>query len=257
MTVSTVTTQITTAPSPADSGDTLTPASLSGFPDPATDGYFDIVLSPVRDPELSLVEVVRVTDETGGEWTIERTGSIDTGRVLSAAFSGVDERAAKKGVYQTRAQEVTATDYEVWWSEEMSAGELVEHLIVQKRTATLHQATVELSSADLLALDTTPIGVIPAPAANQAVLITFIFQAYTFGSTAYTATVSPGLRTPLGVEASMGNIVDETEDTIQIDANLINFATADVAGQPWRVEGDLADGDGTLKVTALYYVVDV
>lgn len=66
---------VATAPSPATTGTSLTLSSGDGslFPDPSTDGQFNVVIKPAgEEPTTSNAEIVRVTARSGDVLTITR-----------------------------------------------------------------------------------------------------------------------------------------------------------------------------------------
>jgi pectate lyase-like protein len=87
-------TTVATPPTPATTGTTLTPTSVSTFPDPAVSGPFNVVVWPTGQQPLSTnAEILRVTALAGGIWTITRTQegslsrSITTGDQLALTMT--------------------------------------------------------------------------------------------------------------------------------------------------------------------------
>lgn len=70
-----VLTTVAVAPSPADSGTTLTPTALPADLDPHVDGHFKAFVGPPgvgRSVWVAEAEIIRVVAQDSGEWTIER-----------------------------------------------------------------------------------------------------------------------------------------------------------------------------------------
>src|SRR3990172_2788510 len=68
-------TEIATAPSPADTGVTLSVTGGDGskFPDPSTDGEFNVVVFPSGEqPTIENAEIIRVTARSGDDFTVDR-----------------------------------------------------------------------------------------------------------------------------------------------------------------------------------------
>src|SRR5262245_13253975 len=64
---------VATAPSPAASGTTLTPADAIAFPDPASIGPYNVTVWPISEtPIRTNAEIVRVTAKSGSQLTITR-----------------------------------------------------------------------------------------------------------------------------------------------------------------------------------------
>jgi hypothetical protein len=132
-------------------------------------------------------------------------------------------------------------------------------------------ATVTVSSAELLALATTPIQLIAAPGAGKVIAPFMFAMQYKAGSTPYTlaggdpelsiypAAAGPNLG-PVGFNAT--GLVTAAVDTVayQADAASTNIARTNLDDQPWNLGlGDrgrpLTLGDGTLVVTVYYAIL--
>lgn len=82
---------VATAPSPASSGTSLVLAAGEGalFPDPGTDGAFNVVLWPAADsaPTATTAEVVRVTARSTDTLTITREQEGTTGKTVATSWN--------------------------------------------------------------------------------------------------------------------------------------------------------------------------
>ena len=134
--------------------------------------------------------------------------------------------------------------------------------------AIIRTARLSLSSADLLALDTTPIEIVPAPGSGKIILPIEALFRYTHVTTAYT----------VGTSVLVVGIPGDEAGYIKLDnsalSSFVGNATSDTARQfhesaqndsgsmgnqaiTVRIESDtLADGDGTLVIDLLYRIAD-
>ena len=126
--------------------------------------------------------------------------------------------------------------------------------------------TKTLTSAQLLALNATPITIIPAPPAGQVVLVRGCLAYYFYGGTAYTIGTNAGIG--LKYTNGSGQQVLKLATTGFVDqaADKLEFATADatqngylvVAAAPivaQALTAELTNGNGTVKLTVLFNVV--
>lgn len=138
----------------------------------------------------------------------------------------------------------------------------------------IQQATVTLTSAQLLALSSTPVTLIPAPGAGFYLFPQYYTMDYAFGGTAYTCTANSSCYFSLGnppVTASnevvVYNWASAATGIIKSAAScvfyglcgegLIPTMTANNAPLVFSAPNALTLGNGTLKITVNYSVVPV
>jgi hypothetical protein len=137
----------------------------------------------------------------------------------------------------------------------------------------LLQATVSLTSAQLLALSTTPITVIPAPGAGFYLWPQYYVMEYTFGGTAYTGTgncslifgpppvVNPtNLITLYNWTAATSGIIHAAFSCAFIGLcgeGLTPVTTINNAAVVFTAPNALTLGNGTLKITVNYSVLPI
>lgn len=117
---------------------------------------------------------------------------------------------------------------------------------------------VDVSSAEILSLNSSPKEVIPAPGAGMFINIIKGFIYYDFVSAAY---ANPAMVLEYGSgqqHNSMATVLSQTVDYITvIGAVSINAASADLVNQNMRLRATAANpttGSGTLKVKLLYKI---
>lgn len=129
---------------------------------------------------------------------------------------------------------------------------------------TILSATVNLASADILALADSPFTLVPAPGAGKAVMPVYLVGKLAFGSIGYTvgsdlilaASTSGVILTPI---PGLASALAGTTDLVSFDAVTTtagasdNLATSDVI---LTAMGDPTDGDGTLEVIVYYLLID-
>ena len=125
----------------------------------------------------------------------------------------------------------------------------------------LHKATATLSSADILALDSTPQTLVAAPGAGKFIVPHKVVAQYVYGTVAYVVGAQPdvtwegsSVAGTLSLNLSGGADVLCFITPAMSNANpvdIVNKALTLSAGDP------LTDGDGTLTVTVWYSVEDV
>ncbi len=125
--------------------------------------------------------------------------------------------------------------------------------------------TVRISSAQLLALNTSPILLVPAPGAGKAVVPISLAFAFTYNSVAYENSLEPDLYTgPVansdrwGAQNTILNAIEGTSDSFssvnsftEVDAitNYDNHPLYFSDAQNWTT------GNGTFVVTVAYIIV--
>lgn len=126
----------------------------------------------------------------------------------------------------------------------------------------LRKATVTLSSAQILALHTTPITLVAAPGAGQSLLLHRVFCQYTFATAAYVnGDGAPRLTLDGGaVSLTLSGLIDQSNDY----RKSFPAPDFDTSSDPSNValivdDGGAAHttGDGTLTVTVWYSIEDV
>jgi hypothetical protein len=122
-----------------------------------------------------------------------------------------------------------------------------------------------LTAAEVLALNTTAITVIPAPGAGQAILVKSAHVRKNTCTTAYDG-VAAGEDLLLKVENSSGATALTVETTGLLDAtaekNIVVFGTghlitADKAVVAFMSTGNVATGNGTVDIIAEYDIVNL
>lgn len=130
----------------------------------------------------------------------------------------------------------------------------------------IRTSTVTLSSADILALNTTPKELLPAPGVGKVLILDQIVYSYTYGTTQYTgggiirpvwrggttAVWGTGVTGELAValmQAASSYIGIRCQSAVSI-AQLENTAI-----DLYAATGDFATGDGTLKVFIKYRIL--
>lgn len=135
--------------------------------------------------------------------------------------------------------------------------------IVDALIAGVRKATVTLSSADLLALDSTPVELVAAPGAGKYLAVHLVTGYYTYGTTVYDYADGVAL---CYTDISNTIIVDLIETlTVATSDTVINKPPADTTGsansvvnRPIAMSGTAAStGDGTLTLTVWYSIEDV
>jgi hypothetical protein len=120
--------------------------------------------------------------------------------------------------------------------------------------------SVSLSSAQLVALHTTPIEMIPAPGAGKIILLGTVFVQYTFVSVAYTEGFLGLLYGSDGLGACDNQFIGiglSTASKTFLSYGYIQYYDPDqIDNQPIYVGGStnpfIGGGDGTMKITASY-----
>jgi hypothetical protein len=127
-----------------------------------------------------------------------------------------------------------------------------------------------LSSADLLALHTTPVTLVPAQWAGKVVIVEDVVAVYDYDSVAYTAvggfmmTIQVNFQSytinSLFARGWSSSILVESQDMVRRDVP-VNFGeNTGVANKPIEISianWSLTDGDGTLTITTRYRVFDL
>lgn len=224
-------TTVATAPSPAASGTTMTVAHPGRFPDPGVDGAFNVTVVPA-DATLAEIasdhEIVRVTALAAGVWTIAR---------------------AQEG---TSARSIIAGDQVVMSVTDKVLDDLDTGILEHDRTYT---------SAELLALATTPLTVITVPA-GYVLCVESIAAYYDRGTVSYVQNDAPSYYYGTALTgptcASIPVNMSTAEDAFGfagfpgVNELLSLLSAADII-----FAGDLSSGNGTLRVRLRYRLVAV
>lgn len=165
-----------------------------------------------------------------------------------------DGRASKRGI------EYGASGY-VTQAQSLADKEYVDDAVA----ASISTATVSVSSAEILAINTTPKVIISAPGAGKFIQVISIMGSLDFVSSAYATNFQLEFRynaTSASLAAAAWNIA-QTEDKIfrfQLNSNTTGEANASIINQPVTLNestGNPTTGDGTLKVYITYRIVDL
>jgi len=126
----------------------------------------------------------------------------------------------------------------------------------------VHCNSVTVTSAELLALYTTPKVLVPAPNANQALEFVGAFLAYDYGTVAYTVGSAGAYRvrftgqtTNVSSTASCTGFIDQSEDEVRIlkpDATGTPFTNTSL--ELMQPGANPTAGDGVMHVKVLYRV---
>jgi hypothetical protein len=146
---------------------------------------------------------------------------------------------------------------------------IVQGGVNKKAPFVLSRVRVALSSAQLLALFTSPVTIVPAPGAGKRISVLAVSYTYNFVTTGYNLTGDLGPRLyfggPGGHQADTG-----TGTMFTLSSSLVNAANgatftvsngtaiADVENQSLVITndtGDMTAGDGTGSVTVLYATI--
>lgn len=126
----------------------------------------------------------------------------------------------------------------------------------------LQSSKISLSSAQILALNSTPIQIIAAPGANNVILIDEIFIVYTFVTAAYATNINllvgwNSVTTPfLSTNATINQTV--TKHQVWLGQNL--SVTEDLSNKAVEVRvatGNPTGGDSTMKIIVTYKIIDI
>jgi len=122
-------------------------------------------------------------------------------------------------------------------------------------------ASVELTPAQILDLFDTPVELVPAPGAGKAILPLGALASYTFGTVAY---VDADLFVGWGTVELwyFGNLLEAAASSVQMGEfeNPAITAVAAAENLPLTAKTDSPNptvGDGTVRVTVIYAIVDV
>lgn len=123
---------------------------------------------------------------------------------------------------------------------------------------------VDVSSAQIKALNASPVELVPAPGANKIIVPVSAVGFLSFGTTQYTVGGGEAVISYPGVFGSMmsfGNLIVASGNLISA-RSVSAFADFDgsIINQPLVLtnqSADYADGDGTLKVLVTYNIVDL
>lgn len=133
---------------------------------------------------------------------------------------------------------------------------------VEYTTALPRKATVTLSSADILALHTTPVQLVAAPGAGKVLVPMHAILSYTFGTVSYNETgSSPTWGFPSGstytnlgtIGASISNGQTSTQ-VVRPDSGFFCYPNEAIG---MTVNAALTDGDYPVTITVHYSIEDV
>jgi hypothetical protein len=122
---------------------------------------------------------------------------------------------------------------------------------------------VNISSAQILAMGTTPIELLPAAGANKYYDIEKVILEYTFNTTAYTGDLILGVGSPVFMYLEQGSlnsganwvsVMNPMSSALDL-TNEVAFAYTSQTNSSLQLErwsGSIADGDGTLRVIITY-----
>ena len=125
----------------------------------------------------------------------------------------------------------------------------------------LSVSRTELSSAELLALNSNPVELVAAPGAGFALLVVMAVLEVVKGTTVY-GSVTPVLRyaSPLGITNTQWSDALTADPTLFAPVNptfsCLDSDVEDQAIQMWA-DSDPVDGDGTAVVTVYYVTVEL
>lgn len=162
----------------------------------------------------------------------------------------------------------TSPDYQFVALNDAASGEMftiVEYHVISGINDVVQVATVDISSAEILALYTTAKEVVAAPASGKALIFEKAIIMYDAGTTPYTIGSAENLefkytdKTGAAVSAALAasDILDETTDQYRL-IPAINTALTPVAAAPICLSlagANPTAGNGTLKVTIYYRVI--
>lgn len=130
--------------------------------------------------------------------------------------------------------------------------------------AVVQTAYVDLSSAQILALNSTPVAMVAAPGANKALVPIYVCGSLAFGTTQYATNVTLAVGNPtVGSLVSFSNSflpASSSVLTFKVASNLNALALVNIVNQPLNVfvqTGDPTAGDSTLRVFVTYQLVSL
>jgi hypothetical protein len=138
---------------------------------------------------------------------------------------------------------------------------------VNSGAANMYEASLSLSSIQILALNASPQTIVAAPGAGKYISVISATAEYTFVSTAYTGTPDPQL--VLIAATSSNTIATNGLGSLQsLSSTITNFtlisgsyqnSTQMIANQPLQVfaMSTPTTGNGTLKIKVLYRIVTI
>lgn len=123
-------------------------------------------------------------------------------------------------------------------------------------------AEVELTPAEVLDLNTTPIEIVPAPGAWKAIVVIQALASVDFDSAAYETNTTLQLLTDNATNAQFvnTNLLAATDDSIWLFESVTSNTLQVVEDEPLEVTvatGDPATGDSPIKVKVFYCIVDL
>jgi hypothetical protein len=153
-------TTVDVAPSPASSGTTLTPDDAMLFPDPDAEGAFNVIVWPASEqPDSTNAEILRVTALAAGAWTIDR------------AEEGTDARSIDPG-------------------DQVMLGPTAKTITDLAAGGAVLKSVTDVSSAELLDLQNTPVVLAPAPGAGRFLVPIHTTVIYSHGTLSYSGDAS-------------------------------------------------------------------
>lgn len=123
-----------------------------------------------------------------------------------------------------------------------------------------HQATITLSAAQILALNSTPIQILAAPGANKIIIVGRLYGIYTFVSSAYATASTVSITHSDGSAIASWNVLSQTATRYFLHSNSTFDSTTDRSNLGVRVSVASANptaGDSTLKFIVEYDVLNI
>lgn len=123
-----------------------------------------------------------------------------------------------------------------------------------------------ITSAQILAIHTTPVTIVAAPGTGRTIIPMWVLAEYVFVTTAYTDgggnlefNVASNLSVSMGATAGFWDQNQGRRKLYPLPA-IVNDTTSATTNQPLTITNTVANptlGDGTMVVTAAYYVATV
>lgn len=244
----------------ADSFQTITGATaITSWKDPcliATTGNITLSGEQTIDGVLTNNSRVLVKDQSStlqngiyvsgaGAWT--RSTDADSAAELEGAAVGVTQGTTNKNsVWLQTTDNITLETSAIVWQ---TVGFTAE---------SISKAVVNVSSSEILALNTVPKELVPAPGANRAILVHDIFIIYNYGTAEYqTNTTLSIVFGTTGNISNIANLINQTVDKATKAAYTTSFAYELNQSLNVTMVGAPTNGDGTLKFIVYYTIEDL